>query len=108
MVERWRRPGHEPGRFFELVRDGFLLSLRPFIRIPMLALAGAALSIAGAYALYGLIGTDYLPALDEGGFTLDYTAPPASTLESSPTSSRRRIDIRTASRCSSPCRARCG
>jgi CzcA family heavy metal efflux pump len=81
MVERWRRPGHEPGRFFELVRDGFLLSLRPFIRIPMLALAGAALSIAGAYALYGLIGTDYLPALDEGGFTLDYTAPPASTLD---------------------------
>jgi CzcA family heavy metal efflux pump len=81
MVERWRRPGHPPGRLFELVRDGFLLSLRPFIRIPLAALAAAALSIAGAYALYGLIGTDYLPALDEGGFTLDYIAPPASTLD---------------------------
>ena len=81
MVERWRRPGHQPGRLFEFVRGGFLLSLRPFIRIPLLALAGAALSIAGAYALYGSIGTDYLPALDEGGFTLDYIAPPASTLD---------------------------
>ena len=81
MVERWRRPGHEPGRLFELVRDGFLLSLRPFIRVPRLALAAAVLSIAGAYVLYGSIGTDYLPALDEGGFTLDYIAPPASTLD---------------------------
>lgn len=81
MVERWRRPGHEPGRFFDLVRDAFLLSLRPFMRIPILALAGAALSIAGAYALYAMVGTDYLPALDEGGFTLDYKAPPESTLD---------------------------
>jgi CzcA family heavy metal efflux pump len=80
MVERWRRPGHEPGRFFDLVRNAFLLSLRPFIRMPMLALAGAALSIVVAYALYGMVGTDYLPALDEGGFTLDYKAPPEGTL----------------------------
>jgi len=80
MVERWRRPGHEPGRLFDAVRAAFLLSLRPFVRIPMLALAGAVLSIAAAYALYGVIGTDYLPALDEGGFTLDYITPPESTL----------------------------
>jgi CzcA family heavy metal efflux pump len=80
MAERWRRPGHQPGRFFNLVRDAFLQSLRPFIRMPMLALAGAVLSIAAAYVLYGMVGTDYLPALDEGGFTLDYITPPESTL----------------------------
>ena len=80
MAERWRRPGHQPGRFFNLVRDAFLLSLRPFIRMPILALAGAVLSIAAAYALYGMVGTDYLPALDEGGFVLDYITPPESTL----------------------------
>ena len=80
MVERWRRPGREPGRLFGLVRSAFLMSLRPFIRMPVLALAGAVLSIAAAYALYGTVGTDYLPALDEGGFTLDYIAPPESTL----------------------------
>jgi len=80
IVQRWRRPGHEPGRFFSLVCDAFLMSLRSFIRLPILALAGAAVSIAAAYALYGMIGTDYLPALDEGGFTLDYIAPPAGML----------------------------
>ncbi|MGD0288183.1 MAG: efflux RND transporter permease subunit [Candidatus Binataceae bacterium] len=80
MAERWRRPGHQPGRLFNLVRDAFLLSLRPFIWMPILALAGAVLSIAAAYALYGMVGTDYLPALDEGGFVLDYITPPESTL----------------------------
>jgi CzcA family heavy metal efflux pump len=80
IAERWRRPGHQQGRLFNLVRDAFLLSLRPFIRMPMLALAGAVLSIAAAYALYGMVGTDYLPALDEGGFVLDYITPPESTL----------------------------
>ena len=80
IAERWRRPGHEPGRLFNLVRNTFLLSLQPFIRLPALALAGAVLSIAVAYVLYGMVGTDYLPALDEGGFTLDYITPPESTL----------------------------
>ena len=80
LAERWRRPGREPGRIFGVVRNLFLLSLRPFIRMPLLALAGAALSIAVAFVLYGAVGTDYLPALDEGGFTLDYITPPQSTL----------------------------
>ncbi len=80
IAERWRRPAHPPGRLFDLVRDAFLFSLRPFIRMPSLALAGAVLAIAAAFALYGTIGTDYLPALDEGGFTLDYITPPESTL----------------------------
>ena len=30
--------------------------------------------------LYRAVGTDYLPALDEGAFTLDYITPPPSTL----------------------------
>jgi len=32
-----------------------------------------------AIILYRSIGTDYLPALDEGGFVLDYALPPQST-----------------------------
>ncbi len=81
MAERWRRPGREPGRLFDLASDGFLLTLRPFLRMPILALTAAAISIAGAYVLYGMVGTDYLPALDEGGFTLDYIAPYQGTLD---------------------------
>lgn len=77
---RWRRPGRVPGRLLVHVRDAFLLSLRPFIRMPMLALVGAMLSIAAAYELYGMVGTDYLPMLDEGGFVLDYVTPAGGTL----------------------------
>lgn len=80
MIERWRRPARQTGPVFGFVREAFLLSLRPFLRFPVLAVAGAALSIAGAYALYAVVGTDYLPALDEGGFVLDYITPPESTL----------------------------
>jgi CzcA family heavy metal efflux pump len=80
-IERWRRLGHPPGRLFGVVRDAYLLSLRPFIRVPALALVAAVLAIGAAYALYRTVGTDYLPALDEGAFILDYIAPPESTLE---------------------------
>jgi multidrug efflux pump subunit AcrB len=81
MVEGWRRPGGEPGRIFDFVRKGFLATLQPFLGLPILALGVAVFSIAGAYVLYGMAGTDYLPALDEGGFTLDYIAPYQGTLD---------------------------
>ncbi len=50
------------------------------MRRPILAPLIAALTLVGAFLLYRAIGTDYLPALDEGGFVLDYITPPPSTL----------------------------
>jgi multidrug efflux pump subunit AcrB len=38
-----------------------------------------------AYWLYQQIGTDYLPALDEGAFVVDYITPPESTLDDTQT-----------------------
>ena len=81
LVERWRRPSRPPGRVFGALRHGHLLILRPFVRFPPLALIISAGALAGAGALYYLAGTDYLPALDEGAFVLDYNTPPQSTLE---------------------------
>ena len=80
VVERWRRPGHQSGRLFDVVRDTYLWSLRPFIRFPALAIVAAAITLGAAYAIYRTVGTDYLPALDEGAFILDYKTPPESTL----------------------------
>jgi multidrug efflux pump subunit AcrB len=62
------------------MRETYVLSMRPFVRFPVLALAAVAGSLALAFVLYRAVGTDYLPALDEGGFVLDYIAPPESTL----------------------------
>ncbi len=80
LSARLRRPSREPGRIFSLMREAYVLSMRPFVRFPVLALAAVAGSLALAFVLYRAVGTDYLPALDEGGFVLDYIAPPESTL----------------------------
>jgi CzcA family heavy metal efflux pump len=38
------------------------------------------LLIAGSYVCYSHTGTDLLPAMDEGGFIVDYTMPPGASL----------------------------
>jgi multidrug efflux pump subunit AcrB len=80
IIGRWRRESRPPGRVLGAMRAAFLAELWPFIRVPALALAAAAACFIAAFVLYGAIGTDYLPALDEGAFVLDYTTPPPSTL----------------------------
>ncbi|HEY2523609.1 MAG TPA: efflux RND transporter permease subunit [Candidatus Binataceae bacterium] len=81
MVGRWRRGTRAPGRVFGAMRATFLAELRPFIRFPTLALVAAAACFFAAFVLYRAAGTDYLPALDEGAFILDYITPPQSTLD---------------------------
>ncbi len=80
LIGRWRRASRPPGRVFGAMRAAFLAELWPFIRVPALALAAAAACFIAAFVLYGAVGTDYLPALDEGAFVLDYITPPPSTL----------------------------
>jgi CzcA family heavy metal efflux pump len=47
-----------------------------------LALAAACLVVvAGSYFCYQALGTDLLPAMDEGGFVLDYLMPAGSSLK---------------------------
>jgi multidrug efflux pump subunit AcrB len=45
-----------------------------------LALLSVAL-IAASYGCYRFLGSDLLPAFDEGGFVLDYVMPPGSSLQ---------------------------
>ena len=45
-------------------------------------LAGFCLILmAGSYICYNALGSDLLPAMDEGGFILDYVMPPGSSLQ---------------------------
>ena len=43
--------------------------------------AGAVSHGAGSYVCYNALGSDLLPAFDEGGFVLDYVMPPGSSLQ---------------------------
>ncbi len=38
------------------------------------------LVFVGSFVLYGRLKTDFLPPMDEGGFIIDYIAPPGSSL----------------------------
>lgn len=80
LLGRWRRESRPPGLVFGAIRAAFLAELRPFIRVPFLAVAAATACFVAAFLLYEAVGTDYLPALDEGAFVLDYIAPAPGTL----------------------------
>jgi CzcA family heavy metal efflux pump len=41
----------------------------------------AAVVLAGSFFLYRHLGSEFLPAFDEGAFVLDYVAPPGTSLE---------------------------
>jgi CzcA family heavy metal efflux pump len=81
VIERWRRPAKPHGRAAEAISAQYERTLRPFIRYPLLAVPVTAATLIVAFLLYRSLGTDYLPALDEGAFILDYNTPPESTLE---------------------------
>ncbi len=48
---------------------------------PLVLAFGCILIMAGSYFCYQALGTDLLPAMDEGGFILDYLMPAGSSLD---------------------------
>jgi multidrug efflux pump subunit AcrB len=79
-LARFRGRAREAGRIYHGVQTAFLMAVRPFIRVPVLAIPVAIGSLCVAYFVYNSVGTDYLPPLDEGAFILDYITPPESTM----------------------------
>ena len=55
--------------------------LRLTLRHPLMLAVFTVLLIAGSYVCYKNSGSDLLPAMDEGGFILDYIMPAGSSLE---------------------------
>ena len=60
------------GRYVRLMERSFS---RPTLLIPVVVLL-----LGGGWLCYGLIGSGFMPVIDEGGFVLDYVAPPATSL----------------------------
>lgn len=55
--------------------------LRQSLKHPALLAVFCAALIAASYGCYRVLGSDLLPAFDEGGFVLDYVMPPGSSLQ---------------------------
>ncbi|MDB4909664.1 MAG: cusA [Gemmatimonadetes bacterium] len=70
----------EAGKFSTWLNDRYERLLSHLLRRPALILLGVApLIIAGWIAFRG-VGSGFMPAMDEGGFILDYRSPPGTAL----------------------------
>ncbi|MGH9898577.1 MAG: efflux RND transporter permease subunit, partial [Pyrinomonadaceae bacterium] len=70
----------ESGKFLRMIIRRYERVLGFALDNHSLVLALAALVVAGSYLLYRNLGSEFLPAFDEGAFVLDYTAPPGTSL----------------------------
>ena len=73
-------PHHEERGFMLRVLNLHEKLLRRALERPMILFAGCIILLAGVYAGYSALGSDLLPAMDEGGFILDYIMPAGSSL----------------------------
>jgi CzcA family heavy metal efflux pump len=88
---RRRRSGHPievadpkghavPAGFMGRVTGGYERALRFVLAYPLVFGIACVALIAGSYFCYESLGSDLLPAMDEGGFILDYLMPAGSAL----------------------------
>jgi multidrug efflux pump subunit AcrB len=69
------------GGVFEHILKFYERWMRRALHRPTLLAGLCAVLIVVAYVCYVNLGTDLLPAMDEGGFIVDYVMPPGSSLE---------------------------
>ena len=73
---------HLSGRFGRIV-SAYEKVMRSVIRRPLVLGASIVVIVALSVVSYHFLGSDLLPAMDEGGFILDYHTPPGSSLTES-------------------------
>src|SRR5712664_3187372 len=69
--------------FFGRIVEFYVRTMRAILKRPWVLVASSVLVIALSVLCYRFLGTDFLPAMDEGGFILDYFTPPGSSLTES-------------------------
>src|SRR6266851_4575641 len=69
--------------FFGRIVEFYARTMRAILKRPWVLVASSVLVVALSFLCYKFLGTDFLPAMDEGGFILDYFTPPGSSLTES-------------------------
>jgi len=67
--------------FMGAVTRAYDRALRFVLRYPIALAAASAVLVAGSWLCYKSLDSDLLPAMDEGGFILDYLMPAGSSLQ---------------------------
>ncbi len=71
----------ESGFIMRFITARYASVLRLALKNRFAVLIISALILVGSYFLYQSLGSEFLPAFDEGAFVLDYIAPPGTSLE---------------------------
>ena len=85
LIRRHKSPGTDPrdaearGMFGGIVRF-YERAMRGALHHPILMVLFCAVLIGASYLCYTRLGSDMLPAFDEGGFILDYVMPAGTSL----------------------------
>jgi len=69
--------------FFGRIVDFYSRFMQRVLRRPVLLIGSSIAIVFLTYVCYHFLETDLLPAMDEGGFILDYFTPPGSSLTES-------------------------
>ena len=69
--------------FFGRIVNFYTRAMQAIVKRPWLLAGSSVVIIVLSYVCYTLVGTDFLPEMDEGGFILDYYTPPGSSLAES-------------------------
>ena len=81
LLDREHVVDHAPNRVSQRLIGSYRNVLRRWLKRPAWVLV-CVLPLLGAGALaYSRVGTGFMPAMDEGGFTLDYVSKPGTSLE---------------------------
>ncbi|CAN5362638.1 efflux RND transporter permease subunit [soil metagenome] len=81
FVKVKKNQDHEDlGRIMRSIVRPYEWLLRHALRNRWTVIAICGLVLFGSYIVYTQLGTEFLPAFDEGAFILDYVAPPGSSL----------------------------
>jgi len=69
--------------FFGKIVSLYVNVIQALFHRPLLLAAGSVAILVGSVVCYKVLDSDLLPAMDEGGFILDYYTPPGSSLAES-------------------------
>lgn len=83
FLDRRHQVEHPPGRFTRRMMAGYERALQAWLKRPLLVLVLVLPLLALGGFAYTRVGTGFMPSMDEGGFILDYHAPPGTSLQES-------------------------
>jgi CzcA family heavy metal efflux pump len=72
--------GHQGGALLQRVIGWYEMALRSALQHRVRTVGACALLLVAGGGIYGLLDSEFLPPMDEGGFVIDYVSPPGTSL----------------------------